>query len=386
MSLSQDVNEITAFNLSTVWACETLITDAIATLPVDTYRKTSDGTRESTIPPAWVENPNPDMGRIDYDTIRMLSLLSHGDSYSLLVRENGSTDPRVPVVQRFPVDPWRVQPYRLPAAGGLGYMIGGKPYLRSQVQHIRGYVQVGDPFLRGMSVITHARRSLGLGASAEAFGENFYRNGLSSQVAIEMPQMPADVQDDVINQLRDTIEDRYGGAGNAYRPLVLTGGTKASTLSISPSDAQMLETRKFQVAEVARWFRVPPHMVGDVEKSTSWGTGINEQTLGFAKYTLQPWIRRLEAADSALLTRPQFVKYNLDAFVRSDLLTRYQAYALGWGRWLCTNDIRKLEDEPPIDGGDVFLAPLNMADVTLFDGQLPTSNSGSGSGVPNGNE
>lgn len=374
------INEITAFNLSSVWACQTLITDSIATLPVDVFRRTGDG-REQVTPPIWVEQPNQDMSRIDYDTIRMLSLLSYGNAYSVLVRAGGVADPRAPVVQRIPIDPWNVRPVRA-ATGEIRYDIGGRSYAASQVQHIRGYIRPGDPLLQGMSVIEHARRSLGLGASAEAFGEGFYRNGLSSQVALEMPQMPSEVQDDVLAKLRETIADRYAGSGNAFRPLVLMGGTKASTLSVNPSDAQLLETRRFQVSEVARWFRVPPHMIGDVEKSTSWGTGINQQTLGFAKFTMQSWLARLEAADSALLAEPEFLRYNIDAFVRSDLLTRYQSYALGWGRWLSTNDIRRLEDAPPVDGGDVFLAPLNMADVTLFDGKLPT-NPGPTSGDPN---
>lgn len=381
------ITEITAFNLSAVWACQTLIADAIATLPVDTYRK-SGTVREPTSPPVWVSNPNPDMGRIDYETQRLLSLLGYGDAYSLLVRSGGSTDPRAPVVQRRIVDPWRVRPFRAPTTGELLYDVNGKTYLASQVQHVRGYVRPGD--LCGMSVIEHARRSLGLGAQAEAFGEKFYQNGVTANVALEMPQMPADVQGDVIDKMRETVADRYAGSGNAFRPLVLMGGTTAKTLSINPQDAQFLETRKFQVEEIARWFRVPPHMIGDLDRSTSWGTGIEQQTLGFAKFTLQPWIARLEEADSALLTRPQFLRYNLNAFLRADLLTRYRAYALGRaGGWLSANDVRGTEDEPPIDGGDIYLAPLNMADLQLFDGGLPADNATPGpnkQGAPNGSQ
>ncbi len=189
--------------------------------------------------------------------------------------------------------------------------------------------------------------------------------------------MPAELNDDVIEKTRDMVASRYTGKGNAGRPLVLFGGTTAKALSINPVDAQFLETRKFQVTDIARWFRVPPHMIGDVEKSTSWGTGIEQQTLGFAKFTLQPWIARLEAADSALLTRPQFLRFNLNAFLRADLLTRYRAYALGRaGGWLSANDIRVHEDDPRIDGGDVYLAPLNMADLELFDNQVPGPTSG----------
>ncbi len=378
---SSGINEITAFNLSAVWASETLITDAIATLPVDTYRKTETG-REATSPPGWVENPNPDMGRIDYDTQRLLSLLGWGNAYSLLVRKDGSKDPRSPVTQRWIADPWRCRLFRDPKTGTKLLDVNGKSYLPAQYQHVPGYVRPGE--LAGMSVIENARRSLGLGSSAEKFGEAFYDNGVTSQVSIEMPQMPADVQPAVVEQIRETVAAKYAGGANAYKPLLLMGGTTAKTLSISPTDAQFLETRKFQVTEIARWFRVPPHMIGDVEKSTSWGTGIEQQTLGFAKFTLQPWIARLEAADSALLTRPQFIRFNMNAFLRADLLTRYRAYAMGRAAGILSADEpREWEDLAPIpdDGGKVFLQPLNMIDVLKADEALAQSDPGLNAGA-----
>lgn len=368
------VNEVTAFNLSTVWACETLITDSIASLPVDTYRKTSEG-REETTPPGWVEHPNPEMGRIDYDTQRVLSLLGWGNAYSLLVRQGGSTDPRAPVVQRWVADPWRVRPFR--DHGELYYDVNGKTYLPSQVQHVRGYVRPGE--LVGMSVIENARRSLGIATSAEIAGKSLYDQGMLQSGVLSVPQMPAETSRDVVERIREQVVTYNGGSHNAGKPLVLTGGTTWMGNMFTPTDAQYLETRKFQVQEIARWFRVPPHMVGDVERSTSWGTGIEQQTLGFAKYTLQPWITRLEAADSALLPGSQFLRFNLNAFVRADLLTRYRAYALARaGGWSSANDIRDKEDEPRIDGGDVYLAPLNMADLELFEASVPAQKPGGG--------
>lgn len=357
-----NITELTAFNLSAVWASQTLIADAGATLPVGQYRKQGE-MRERVELAAWLEKPNPETTRINYETQRLLSLLGWGNSYALLLREGGVTDPRAPVKARYIVDPWRVRPFRSPKTGELLYDVNGKTYLAAQVQHVPGYVRPGE--LCGMSVIEHARRSLGLGAQAEAFGEKFYQNGVTANVAIEMPQMPGDVQDAVVNKIRETVADRYAGAGNAFRPLVLMGGTTAKALSITPNDAQFLETRKFQVTEIARWFRVPPHMIGDVEKSTSWGTGIEQQTLGFAKFTLEPWINRLEEADSALLPAGEFIKYNLNAYARADLKTRYEVHEIAVRAGLAVPDERRaLEDEPPMIGGAMARLPLNTSLLT----------------------
>lgn len=135
-------------------------------------------------------------------------------------------------------------------------------------------------------------------------------------------------------------------------------------MSVTPHDAQFLETRQFQIEEIARWFRVPPHMIGQIDKQSSWGTGIEQQGLGFVRYTLMPWIARLEAADSALLQSPRYVKYNTDALVRADIKTRYEVYGIArqWGL-KSANDILRLEDEQPIDNGDIYLQPLNYVEA-----------------------
>jgi len=169
---------------------------------------------------------------------------------------------------------------------------------------------------------------------------------------------------DTIERISDKIKQWYAGAKNAGKPLVLTGGTTWQPMSVTPHDAQFLETRQFQIEEIARWFRVPPHMIGQIDKESSWGTGIEQQGLGFVRYTLMPWIARLEAADSALLQSPRYVKYNTDALIRADIKTRYEVYAIArqWGL-KSANDILRLEDEQPIDNGDIYLQPLNFTEA-----------------------
>lgn len=357
---SPRIDPVSAFNLSAVWACETLIADSIASLPADTNRKRDD-TREPTNPPTWVDTPNPYSTRVDFETQRLLSLLGWGNAYSLLVRRDGSADPLDPVVERWTVDPWTVECRR--DGTKLVYTIGGNPVPAGNLQHIRGYTLPGN--WKGMSVVEQARQSMGLGYSAEAFGSKFYENGIAPSGALEVPELPAESSRDVVDRLREQFAERYAGTGNAHKPVVLTGGTKWKQITVTPVDAEFLSTRQFQVQEIARWFRVPPHMIADVEKSTSWGTGIEQQTLGFAKFTLAPWIVRLEQADSLLLPRGQYLRFNLSAFVRADLTTRYNAYARGrQGGWLSANDVRALEDMAPLDeNGDIYLQPLNMIEA-----------------------
>jgi HK97 family phage portal protein len=172
---STTVNETTQYNLSTVWACQTLIADAIATMPVDTFRKTADG-REPVPNPSFLDTPNPDTSKIDYDTQRVLSLLGWGNAYSLLVRRGGSSDPMDAVVERWLLNPDLVQ-VRRSTGGPVEYSVAGKPMPAGNIQHIRGYTRPGH--LVGMSCITNFRMGLGLAMSAEQTAENLYSNGLN---------------------------------------------------------------------------------------------------------------------------------------------------------------------------------------------------------------
>ena len=152
--------------------------------------------------------------------------------------------------------------------------------------------------------------------------------------------------------------------GRSRVPAVLDNGLKWNQITVNPEESQFIETRRLQGAQIAGLYRVPPHMVSDTDRGTSWGTGIEEQGIGFVVYTLGPWISRFESAISSLLPRGQYVKFNMNQLLRGRQKDRFASYAIGrqWG-WLSVNDIRQLEDLPPVEGGDTYLQPLNMIDA-----------------------
>jgi HK97 family phage portal protein len=210
----------------------------------------------------------------------------------------------------------------------------------------------------GVSPIRLARQGIGLALAAEEYGAR------CSPTARSPPASCRPTSGSTSPQPTDSRrwEAKAKGIANAHKAVVLDSGAKFQQLTIPPEDAQFIETRRFQISEVARIFGVPPHMLMDTEKSTSWGTGIEQQGIGFVVYTLRPWLTRVEQRLTKML-RPNnvFAKYSVEGLLRGDTQGRYAAYAQGrqWG-WLSINDIRKLEDLPPVDGGDAYITPLNM--------------------------
>ncbi len=163
--------------------------------------------------------------------------------------------------------------------------------------------------------------------------------------------------------------------GGRRRPAVLTGGFDWKPITITPDESQFIETRKMQVTEIARIFGIPPHMIGDVEKSTSWGTGIEQQSIGFVTYTLRPWLTRIESALNRVTPAGQFVKFNVDGLLRGDTKSRHESYRLGLdGGYYSPNEVRAWEDLPPIPDGDSYRQPLNFGPL----GHDPTAAAGSG--------
>lgn len=365
------VDEQSALNFSAVWACETLIADAIATLPVDTYRKTTAG-RVETTPPRWVETPNVGTNRVDYETQRLMSLLGWGNAWSVLTRD--ALDFLAPVRERWVVEPWRVQVRPVPGAAPATF-IDGQYIPPELIQHVKGYSLPGG--LTGMSVIEHARQSLQVGMNAESFGAKFFENGVTPSGILEIPQLPADINKDVVDRLREQFAARYAGTGNAHRPVALVGGTTWKQITINPADAQFLETRQFQIEEVARWFRVPPHEIQRISNTASQGggNGLEQQSLMLAQRTLLPWTVRLEQADSTLLPRGQYLRLNLNAFVRADIKTRHEVYSIRRNIGMNNADeLRALEDENPIGGraGTTYWMPVNQADANAMPVSTPS--------------
>ena len=363
---STSVDEFSSYNLSAVWACQTLIADSIATLPIDVFRK-QDSTRIPVVAPLWIEKPNPEWNRIEFETQRLLSLLGWGNAYTLLVRKNGSVDPQAPVVERWVLNPAhmvvRRRTNQTDVRDEIVYWYLGREIPTANIQHIRGYTLPG--WVMGMSPIMNANRTLLSAVESQNAGLKFYQQGMMMAGVLSIPQLPAEAGKDVIDSLRDQFSTMYGGSNNAGRPAVLSGGTTWKETSVSPADAALLETRRFELNEICRWYRVPPWKISDVDHaSQGGGHGLETQNASFAQDTQLPWTVRLEEADSALLPRGQYVRYNIDAGIRSDLATRFTNFEKGRNAgFLSANDIRRMEDMAPIPNGDIYLQPLNYIEA-----------------------
>jgi len=341
------VNVDQAMRLSAVFACLRLLSEAVSTLPLDTFRR-EGGTRRPYRPrPGYLSFDPPQGSRIDYLSQLMLSLLTDGNAYVLTPRDRLG----VPV-DLVVLDPDLVEVKR--ERNVVSYKAQGVPLdPRTDVLHVKGMTLPGR--VTGLSPIAYARETIGLGLAAQRFGESFFDHGALPSAVIEAP---GEMTQEAADRFRETWNGKHAGVGNAQKVGVLTSGAKLQKVSIQPNDAQFLETRAFQVPDVARIFGVPPHLIADASNSTSWGSGLAEQNLAFGQFSLRPWIDRIEEAHGRLLTShglpDVFVRLNLDALLRASLKDRYDAGAVGINTgFLTINEQRALEDLPPVPWGDV---------------------------------
>jgi len=238
------------------------------------------------------------------------------------------------------------------------------------VFHVRG---MAKDAVKGQSLLSAARQAIGLGMAAEEFGARLFENGAVPGVALSHPGL---LSEEARDHLKRSWEDAYSGLSNAHRVAVLEEGLTVERIGIPPDDAQFLETRKFQVTEIARIFRVPPHMLADLERATF--SNIEHQSLEFVVHSLGPWLKRIETAIRVQLLDSRerdrfYAEFLVDGLLRGDIKARYAAYATGrqWG-WLSRNDVRRFENMNPVPGGDDYLTPMNMmviGEAALLDGQ-----------------
>lgn len=351
------VNERTAQRHIDVYACQSLIADSIAMLPGSVYERVSATERRPLDGVPLADQPNPEMTRFDFWQRAVLSVLGAGDSFNAITGRdaNGYATQLTPI---HPDDVTRIS--RNADTGRLVYRLrNGQEIDGLDMMHVPGFVMPGQ--LRGLSVLEAGRQGIGLSMAAEEFGARWFGDSATPSSILESDQ---DYNEDAAKQAQRAWMKAHGDRHR--KPAVLFGGLKWRAIQITPEESQFLETRRFQTTQIARLHRVPPHMIGDVEKSTSWGSGIEEQGIGFVVYTLGPWITRFEQALTALLPRNQFYRFNVNALLRGNTKDRYLAYAIArqWG-WLNVDDIRALEDLSPLpDGaGQTYLQPLNMVDA-----------------------
>lgn len=372
------VNEHTAMQMTAVYSCVRILAEAVAGLPLHLYKYTASGGKEKALShPLYFllhDEPNPEMSSFVFRETLMTHLLLWGNAYAQIIR-NGKGE----VIALYPLMPNRMSVDR-DSSGALYYtytrysdeaptMNGMTVTLRpSEVLHIPG---LGFDGLVGYSPITMAKNAIGMAIACEEYGAKFFANGAAPGGVLEHPGTIKDPQ-----KVRDSWNAAYQGSSNSHRVAVLEEGMKYQPIGISPEQAQFLETRKFQINEIARIFRVPPHMVGDLEKSSF--SNIEQQSLEFVKYTLDPWVIRWEQAISRSLLRPDekklyFAKFNVDGLLRGDYVSRMNGYATArQNGWMSANDIRELENLdriPPELGGDLYLINGNMtklADAGIF--------------------
>ena len=370
------VTERSAMQMTAVYSCVRILAEAVAGLPLHLYRYTDNGGKTKAIEhPLYHllhDEPNPEMSSFVFRETLMTHLLLWGNAYSQIIR-NGKNE----IVALYPLMPNKMTVER-DSSGQLYYT-----YYRgsdeayhdrdntvilhpTDVLHIPG---LGFDGLVGYSPIAMAKNVIGMAIACEEYGAKFFANGAAPGGVLEHPGTIKDPA-----RVRESWQSTFGGSGNANKIAVLEEGMKYTPIGIAPEQAQFLETRKFQINEIARIFRVPPHMVGDLEKSSF--SNIEQQSLEFVKYTLDPWVIRWEQSiQRALLNNEEksqyFTKFNLEGLLRGDYQSRMQGYAVGrQNGWMSANDIRELENLdriPEEEGGDLYLINGNM---------LPLKNAG----------
>ena len=329
-----------AMRLSAVFACLRLLSEAVATLPLDTFIRS--GAQRNAYPrPKYPSFAPPQASRIDYLSQLMMSLLTDGNAYVLTPRDKLG----VPV-DLVVLDPTLVKVER--RHGQVRYECQNVEMdPRWDVIHIKGMTMPGA--ITGLSPIAHARETIDLGLAAQRFGASFFNNGALPSAIIEAPD---GMDQPAVDRFAGMWNSRHQGTSNAHRIGVLTNGAKMSKVSINPNDSQFLETRQFQVPDIARIFGVPPHLIADASNSTSWGSGLAEQNLAFGQFSLRPWTERIEDGHNRLMAShgvtEAFVKLNLDALLRASLKDRYEAYKVGIDAgFLDDDEARSWEDLPP---------------------------------------
>ncbi|MFD4438996.1 phage portal protein [Nocardia sp. NPDC058519] len=347
----EHVNDQTALRLAAVYACVRLLADSVASLPFDAYRKKGTVREEISPPPSLIKKPSAQLENFEFIFQSVSSLALRGNSFHLINKRDAFEYP----IEMEPVHPDCVRVGLDEKTGLATYAIDGTIVPRYDIVHIRRFSLPGS--VVGLSPIQQAQVGIGLGLAAEKFGARWFGQSATPSSVLETDQ---NLDAEQARRLQKSWISSHGGKRH---PAVLSGGVKWKAIEVTPEESQFLETRAFQRGEIAMLFGVPPHMIGDTEKSTSWGSGIEQQSIGFVTYTLRPWLTCIESALSALLPRGQFVKFNVSALLRGDTPARYEAYNTGrLGGWLSVNEIRALEDMPPIGPeGDTYIQPLNMA-------------------------
>ncbi len=356
------VDETTALQLTAVWRAVALLSNTVADLPMILYKRTENGGKERAVNHPLFDilhqQPNSYQTASEFKNMLMGHMLLRGNGYAEIIPTGGKA-----VAELIPRNPDRIRPFWAPdGRRAYEYLpLNGKSrvILQDEMFHVMGYSQDG---LIGLNPIEYHRRTLGITIGAEKFGARFFKNDAMPGMILEHPGTLGEV---ALQSLRESWNRDHLGVDRSHKLKILEDGMKVHELGIAPEDAQYLQTRKFQVTEIARMFGVPSYMLEEFESGSSFAS-IEQRSLDFVIYYLTPHLVRWEQASTRdLLTdtdkKTHLVEFLLDALLRGDTPTRYAAYAIArqWG-WMSVNDIRARENMNPVTGGDTYLVPLNM--------------------------
>jgi HK97 family phage portal protein len=359
------VNTHTALQVATVWACIRLISETISTLPLITYQRNGSGGRD-VARDHWLyallhDAPNANMTAVEFWEAVVAHLCLWGNSYWLKTY----IGKRVVSLELLRPDRMEV---KLDKDGFLVYAYsdqrhGYKEYTEDEIAHLKGF---GVNGLIGLSPIAYARNSLSSAMAADEASGRVFANGMRAGGALHVKDV---LKPNQRTEIRESLAEQLAGTANSGKLMVLEGGMEYQPLSINPDDAQMLETRAFNIEEICRWFRVPPFMVGHSEKSTSWGTGLEQQMQGFLTFSLRPYLTRIEQCVSKSLLSPvdrlkYYAEFSLEGLMRADSAGRASLYAsAAQNGWMSRNEIRELENRPPMEGGDTLTVQSNLLPI-----------------------
>lgn len=362
----KSVTERTALQQTAVYACVRIIAETIASLPLHFYKYTDEGKEKDYTHPLYRilhDEPNPEMTAFVFRETLVSHLLLWGNAYAQIIR-NGKGE----ILSLYPLLPNGMTVERSDLTDEIFYTYmdtKGRMFrlAPSEVLHIPG---LGFDGLIGYSPIAMTKNAIGLSIAAEEYGSKFFANSANPSGVLEHPGVLKDPK-----KIRDSWNEVYGGTSNSHRVAVLEEGLTFKSISIPPNDAQFIETRKFQINEICRIFRVPPHMVADLEKSSF--SNIEQQSLDFIVNTIRPWLIRIEQSIGQKLLLPDekskfFAKFNVNGILRGDFSSRMNGYAIArQNGWMNADEIRELEDMnklPKGMGGDRYLCNGNMVDLS----------------------
>lgn len=356
------VNETSAMRSSAVYACIRIISESIASLPLTLYQQQGRNKNKAITHPLYPvlhDLANPEMTAFEWRELVMSHALAWGNSWSQIEEKNGR------IAELWPLNPAMMEGYEW-RGKDLWWLYRDpdgilRPIPAYNLHHIKG---LGNGIIGNSPIKQAAKQAIGLSLAAEEYGSRFYSNGARPGLIL---RHPGKLSAPAAERLKASFATEHQGLSNAHRTKILEEGMDVTTIGIPNNEAQFLETRKFQVTEIARIYRVPPHMLADLDRATF--SNIEQQSLNFVIYTLMPWLVRHEQAIYRDLLKPEerrnhFAKYIVEGMLRGDALSRYQSYQVAINNTILTpNEIRELEDRNPIEGGDKLFVPLNMMEL-----------------------